>query len=170
MIDWMTVIVLLLAALLMMAGEAVLAARNERALVARGAIEPGNDVYKTMRWAYPLCFAAMAMESILRGSLSPRLVLAGLALFTAAKVLKYWAIATLGSRWTFRVLVMPQAALINRGPYAFLRHPNYVAVVGELIGAAVMFAAPISGVLALLGFGSLMRKRIAVEDAALGRT
>jgi methyltransferase len=170
MIDWITVIVLLLAALLLMAGEAALAARNERALMAGGAIEPGHDVYKTMRWAYPLCFVAMAMESVVHGRPAPRIVLTGLALFAAAKALKYWAIGTLGSRWTFRVLVLPQAPLITHGPYAFLRHPNYVAVVGELIGAAVMFGAPITGLLALLGFGSLMLKRIAVEDSALGRT
>lgn len=155
--------------LLAMIGEALHAARNERALLSQGAVEPAGDVYKTMRWAYPLCFIAMAIEAAMRGTPPPSLFRVGIVLFVFAKALKYWAIATLGPRWTFRVLVLPSAPLVVTGPYVYVRHPNYVAVVGELIGGAVMFAAPLAGVLALLGFGWLMLRRIAVEDRALGR-
>ena len=59
------------AVLLLMAAEAVYAARNERALLARGALEPQGDVYKTMRWAYPLCFIGMAIEGSFRGMPEP---------------------------------------------------------------------------------------------------
>ena len=90
-------------------------------------------------------------------------------MFVLAKALKYWAITTLGPRWTFRVLVLPSAPLVATGPYTFLRHPNYVAVVGELIGAALVLSAPVTGALALAAFGWLMLRRIAVEDRALGR-
>ena len=83
--------------------------------------------------------------------------------------MKIWAISTLGVRWTFRVLVPPQSALVGGGPYALIRHPNYVAVLGELIGAALIVWAPIAGVLSLVGFGTLLWRRIAVEDRALGR-
>ena len=55
------------------------------------------------------------------------------------------------------------------GPYRFIRHPNYVAVVGELLGFALVVWAPITGVVALVGFGALMWRRIAIEDRALGR-
>ena len=105
-------------ALLMMAAEALHAARNERELLARGAVEPAGDVYKTMRWAYPLCFVAMAVEGSIGGPASRAVLVTGLVTFVLAKALKYWAIGTLGPRWTFRVLVLPAAPLVVRGPYA----------------------------------------------------
>jgi methyltransferase len=162
-------IITLLAVLLVMAGEAVLASVNERMLLARGAREAPQDVYQTMRWAYPLCFIAMAVEGAWRGPSPPAVLLGGLALFGVAKALKAWVMATLGPRWTFRVIVMPGAPLVTGGPYRLVNHPNYVAVVGELLGFAAIVFAPVTGVAALIGFGSLMRARIRVEDRALGR-
>jgi methyltransferase len=159
----------LLAVLLIMAGEAALAAHNESVLRAKGAIEPSGDVYGTMRWAYPACFVAMALEGALMGPSRRDVMLIGLAVFGLAKALKISAITALGERWTFRVLVLPGATLVASGPYRLLRHPNYVAVAGELVGVALIVGAPVTGVLALVGFGSLMWRRIAVEDRALGR-
>lgn len=159
----------LLAVLLVMAGEAALAAHNESVLRSRGATEPPGDVYATMRWAYPACFVMMAAEGALTGPSTPTLLPLGLAIFGLGKALKIWAISTLGVRWTFRVLVLPGAPLVARGPYAVMRHPNYLAVVGELAGFAGVVWAPVTGLLAVIGFGALMRRRIAVEDRALGR-
>jgi len=159
----------LLAVLLVMAGEAALSAHNEGVLRAKGAREPDDDVYRTMRWAYPACFVAMAIEGAIAGPAPPNILAAGFAIFGLSKALKIWAISTLGVRWTFRVLVPPQSALVGGGPYALIRHPNYVAVLGELIGAALIVWAPIAGVLSLVGFGTLLSRRIAVEDRALGR-
>jgi methyltransferase len=159
----------LLAVLLVMAGEAALAAHNEHVLRRRGAIEPEGDVYSTMRWAYPACFVVMGIEGASTGPASPNVLVIGLAAFGISKALKLWAISTLGVRWTFRVLVLPAAPLIHSGPYRVLRHPNYLAVVGELVGFAAIVWAPVTGTLALLGFGSLLLRRIAVEDRALGK-
>lgn len=157
------------AALLMMGGELVLSLFNERQLRAKGAIEPTGDVIATMRWAYPGSFVAMAIEGALVGP-SPAAVLAsGLVLFGLAKALKVWAISSLGPRWSYRVLILPNAPLVTSGPYRFLSHPNYLAVVGELVSVAMIVAAPITGTLATVGFGLLMRARIRVEDRALGR-
>jgi len=157
------------AALLMMGGELVLSLFNERQLRARGAVEPPGDVIATMRWAYPAAFIAMAVEGALSGPSPAPVLLGGLALFGVAKVLKVWAISSLGSRWSYRVLILPGAPLVTTGPYRFLSHPNYLAVVGELASVAMIVAAPITGVLATLGFGMLMRARIRIEDRALGR-
>ena len=157
------------ATLLIMAGEAVLSSFNERLLRARGAIEPQDDVINTMRWAYPLSFVAMGIEGALTGPAPREVLLWGLALFGFAKALKMWAVASLGSRWSYRVLVLPGVALVKSGPYRFLSHPNYLAVVGEIVSVAAIVWAPIAGVLATMGFGWLMIKRIAIEDRALGR-
>jgi methyltransferase len=157
------------AVLLIMAGEAALSAFNERRLRAQGAVEPAGDVINTMRWAYPLSFITMGIEGALTGPAPRELVMYGLALLGLAKALKLWAISSLGSRWSFRVLVLPGAPLVSAGPYRFLAHPNYVAVAGEIASVAMIVWAPIAGVLATFGFGALMVKRIRIEDIALGR-
>jgi len=161
-------LLLFTAALLPMLGEAWLARRHDRALRRLGAQEPASDVYRVMQVVYPSCFLVMTAESWLRGPAVDGMFVAGLAVFVLAKALKYWAIATLGERWTFRVLVPPGSSLVARGPYRWLRHPNYVAVAGELAGFAVMAQAALSGVAALIVFVLLMLARIRVEERALG--
>jgi len=152
-----------------MLAEARRATRNERRQRARGGVEPRDDVYQAMRLAYPAAFLVMIAEGAARGA-PPRLVLTtGVVLFAASKALKWWAIAALGSAWTFRVIVIPGAPLTTSGPYRILRHPNYLAVVGELAGVALMTGAVIAGPVATAGFCLLIAKRIAVEERELGR-
>ena len=148
-----------------MLAETWLAASNEKRQRARGGIEPPGDVYRVMSVAYPAAFLAMIAE----GAWDPTHAwwAAGLSVFVAAKALKWWAVAVLGQAWTFRVIVRPGAALVTSGPYRFLRHPNYVGVVGELVGVALMSGARIAGPLMTLMFCGLILKRIAVEDRAL---
>lgn len=153
--------------LVTLVGEAALAARHERRLRALGAVEPPGDVHEWMRVAYPLGFAACVAEGWWRGSEWTHVSAAGLALFTTGKAIKYVAIATLGDRWTFRVLPVAGAPLVARGIYGWLRHPNYVGVVGEVLGIALWMRAPLSGSLFALGFGWLLRQRIRVEARAL---
>ena len=160
---------MLAAVLAVMAGEAVLSSFNASVLRSRGAVEPPDDVYRTMQWAYPAGFVVMAIEGALRGPAPEPALAAGILVFGLAKALKGWAISSLGTRWTFRVLVPPGDRLVATGPYRFLRHPNYLAVGGEIAGAALLVGAFISGALFLVGFGWLMRQRIAVEERALGR-
>ena len=145
------------------------ATRNEHVQRTRGGVEPPGDVYKLMRIVYPGAFLAMFAEGLARGSPSPSVSTAGVAIFAAAKALKWWAILSLGPFWTFRVIVVPGAALVAKGPYRWLRHPNYIGVVGELAGVAMMTGAWVSGVAAIATFGALLMKRIAVEERALER-
>lgn len=152
-----------------MAGEAILSAFNERQLRARGAVEPEGDVIAMMRLVYPGAFVLMGIEGALSGPAPPNLLMGGLALFGLAKALKVWAISSLGSRWSYRVLVLPGEPLVSTGPYRFLSHPNYLAVVGEIVSVAMIVWAPITGVLSLVVFGRLMIARIAIEEKALSR-
>jgi methyltransferase len=148
--------------------ESRLSRDNERRLRAVGAIEPDGDVYAIMQVAYPLCFFLPIAEAFVHGRTMSSIVLVGGIVFVVAKVLKYWAIATLGPRWTFRVLVPPRSERTIAGPYRFLRHPNYVAVAGEIAGIALMAQAPITGSLTLVFFIALMLLRVRVEERALG--
>jgi methyltransferase len=165
----MTLAALIAIAALMLT-EARVSARNARALRARGAREPQDDVYRWMQLAYPSAFVLMGLEGFIRGEGPTAQWIAGGTLFVAAKTLKYWAIASLGSFWSFRVLVVPGAPLVAHGPYRFLRHPNYLAVIGELIGAAILLNARLAGPLATLVFAALIRRRVAVEERALSQS
>ena len=147
--------------------EAGRAARNERAQKARGGIEPHDDVYAIMRILYPAVFVAMLAEGAVRGTPSTGVLAAGIIVFALAKLVKWSAILALGRSWTFRVVVVPGDRLVTTGPYRYLRHPNYLGVVGELAGVALMTGALVSGPLALFVFGALLLKRIAVEEKAL---
>ncbi|MEO5896749.1 MAG: isoprenylcysteine carboxylmethyltransferase family protein [Vicinamibacterales bacterium] len=147
--------------------EAAVASSHDRSLRAQGALEPIGDVYQLMKLAYPGGFLAMMVEAWFRHGQSHPVLPAGIVVFVLAKGLKYWAIATLGNRWTFRVLVPPGSKRIVEGPYRVLRHPNYVAVIGELAGVAMMANALITGPVATGFFLLLILARIRVEERAL---
>ena len=152
----------------MMLGELRVSRRNERILRAQGAVEPLDPVYRLMQWAYPGAFAAMAVEGAIAGREPGPATLLGVGVFVLGKVLKYWAIATLGVRWTYRVLVLPAVPLVDRGPYRLMQHPNYVGVVGELVGMALLTGARWTGPLTTIFFGWLLWRRIRAENRALG--
>src|SRR5436190_9149059 len=138
--------------------------RNDRGLRAAGAVEPRGDVYQAMQIAYPLSFLLPIAEGLVRGRPPGAVAAIGLAVFVLAKALKYWAIAILRERWTFRVLVPPHSSRTIAGPYVYMRHPNYVAVAGEIAGVALMAQAWITGPVMLIVFALLMRARIRVEE------
>src|SRR5437899_8505451 len=147
----LTALAVLIVVFLPMAVEATRAASNERTQRARGGIEPPDDVYKMMRIAYPAAFLAMIAEGFVRGTPSTLALTAGIVLFAAAKALKWWAILTLGPFWTFRVIVVPDARLVTSGPYRYLRHPNYVAVAGQIVGCALVARGTFAWLLATAG-------------------
>jgi methyltransferase len=147
--------------------EARRAASNERMQRARGGVEAPRDVYPLMQIAYPGIFVAMLAEGAWRAIRLDAATIAGIAIFLAAKGLKWWAITSLGQAWTFRVIVVPGMDAIASGPYRFVRHPNYIAVVGEIAGIALAAHARITGPLAMAGFGALLACRVAVENRAL---
>lgn len=148
--------------------ESRLSARHTAALRQAGAREPADDVLPMMQLIYPTAFVAMAAEAWIRDTRVGAWFAAGAVVFALAKGIKYWAMATLGGRWTFRVLVPPDASRIATGPYRFMRHPNYLGVMGELAGMALMAAAPLAGSVALIAFAALIAARIRVEERALG--
>jgi methyltransferase len=147
--------------------EVIVATRNERLQRARGGIEPPGDVYNLMQVAYPGAFVAMMAEGLRGGGPSLIVFAVGAMLFIDAKTLKWWAIRSLGQAWTFRIIVVPGAPLVDSGPYQLMRHPNYVAVIGELLSVMLMTGAWITGPLVTVLFGALIMKRIKVEERAL---
>jgi methyltransferase len=161
------IILLVVLVFVPMVAEAVLSARHDRVLRAAGAVEPAGDVYRLMQIVYPAAFLALLTEGALRTVRADGWMAAGLLVFVASKLLKYWAIASLGTRWTFRVLVPPESTRIQRGPYRWVAHPNYLAVAGELTGIAIALHAIATGPPAVILFISLMWRRVRIEENAL---
>ena len=143
-------------------GELVLARRNTRRLLAKGAVEIGAG-------HYPLIVALHAAWLIGLWVLAWNrpVALGWLAVFILLQAGRVWVLATLGERWTTRIIVLPGAPLVRRGPYRFLSHPNYAVVEGELIVLPLVFGLWGFG----LAFGLLnalvLFVRIRAEQAAL---
>lgn len=149
--------------------ELRLSARNSRALLARGAQEWGAGHYPLLVLVHTIFPLALAAEVMLLGTRPGAAWPLWLAVWLAAQVLRYVAVRELGSRWSTRILVLPGAPLIKRGPYRFLRHPNYVAVVTELIAGTLMFGAWRTALVVTLLNAIALRIRISTEQRALGR-
>lgn len=149
---------------------------HERRLRARGARQPPGDVFLALAWLYPTAFVAMGLEGLWRASTPPAVTTAaeapswfvsGALMFLAGKALKYWAIRELGERWTFKVFVLDGQPLVTTGPYQYIAHPNYLGVVGELVGTAMMMGARITGPVMLVLFGLALAARIRFENRVM---
>ncbi len=145
--------------------ELIHARRNMAHLLARGGVEWGKG-------HYPLIVALHATWLITVAVAIPAdtpLVWPVVALYGVVQIARYWTIATLGSFWTTRVIVIPGEAPVRRGPYRFIRHPNYTVLVCEIALLPLAFGAwEIAGVFSVLN-AALLAHRIRIEDAALGR-
>jgi methyltransferase len=96
------------------------------------------------------------------------LALAAALAVLAAQGLRWWAVASLGGRWTTRVIVLPGAAPVRRGPYRWLAHPNYLAVAVEVAALPLALGAWRTAIVASVLNALLPRTRIGVEEGALG--
>lgn len=147
--------------------ELRIAKRNERELRARGAVEIGANHYAAIVALHILWFAGMLVEIILLSRAVSSFWIPLLILFLLAQGLRYWTLRSLGDRWNTRILVIPGARAVQRGPYRFLKHPNYVAVVTELATLPAMLGAYLTAVTASLINAVLLRLRIKAEERAL---
>jgi methyltransferase len=157
--------------LLLMGAERVaelfLSRRNARIAFAKGAVETGAAHFRWMTLLHALFLPACALEAAFR-PFPGAVGWAALALAAAAQVLRWWAIASLGQRWNVRVIVLPGAPPVRRGPYRFLRHPNYVAVAVEILCVPIIHGAWICALVFSAVNALVLRVRIRDEERALG--
>jgi len=145
--------------------ELVLARRNTRALLAQGAVEHAPGHYPLI----VLLHAAWLVGLWVFGwdqPVSP-FWFAVFALLQAARI---WVLMTLGPRWTTRIIVLPGAALVAKGPYRFVSHPNYLVVIGEIAVLPLCFGLTWFAILFSLANAAILTIRIRAESAALAGT
>jgi methyltransferase len=134
----------------------------------RGGVERGAGHYPVMVALHSALLVGAPLEVVLLDRpLLPVLAVSMLLLLVAAHALRWWCITSLGPQWNTRVVVVPGLPLVTRGPYRFLRHPNYVAVVAEGIALPLVHGAWVTAVLFTVANLLLLRVRIRVEEAAL---
>lgn len=148
--------------------ELVLSTRHAAWALARGGVEYGRGHYPPMVLLHSLLLVGCLAEAALAGrDFLPWLGWPMLAVVIAAQVLRWWCIATLGRQWNTRVIVVPGLALVERGPYRLLRHPNYVAVVAEGVALPLVFGAWWTALVFTALNAWLLTVRIRTENAAL---
>lgn len=156
---WLTVGLMTLERLL----ELAYSARNARRLLAAGGREVGRAHYPYLVGLHAAWLLALLI--VVSPSEPPRWPF--LLFFLALQGLRLWVIASLGGRWTTRVITLPGVPLVQRGPYRWLRHPNYLVVIAEIAVLPLAFGAwQIAIVFTALNL-ALLRHRVQVEEQAL---
>jgi methyltransferase len=148
--------------------ELVVSNRNAAWSLARGGVETGRGHYPVMVVLHTGLLVGMLVEAWLRRpSVTPVLAGTMLALALASQGLRWWCITTLGPRWNTRVIVVPGLPLVRSGPYRFLSHPNYVAVVVEGVALPLVHAAWVTAAVFTVANAALLAVRLRVENDAL---
>ena len=148
--------------------ELAVSERNRRWSMAQGGIESGVGHYPVMVLLHTGLLVGAAVEVLtLDRPFLPWLGWPMLALLVASHGLRWWCISSLGRQWCTRIVVVPGRSAVTSGPYRFLRHPNYLAVVLEGIALPLVHTAWITAAVFTVADGALLRVRIAAEEQAL---
>ncbi|MEL6372412.1 MAG: isoprenylcysteine carboxylmethyltransferase family protein [Pseudomonadota bacterium] len=144
--------------------ELWLAQRNTRRLMARGAVEHAPGHYPAIvllhaAWLIGLWYAALTMPL--------EVSTLGLLAFVILQGLRVWVLATLGTRWTTRIITLPGEPRITGGPFRFLSHPNYAVVIGEIAVLPATFGLYMFALVFSLANAAVLTIRIRAENAAL---
>ncbi len=143
-------------------GELVLARRNTEKLKARGAIEIGAKHYPlvvAVHTAWLIALWALGRDQDVN--------LFALAIFVLLQAMRVWILATLGSRWTTRIIILRGEPLIASGPYRYFSHPSYAVVAGEIAVLPLALHLPGVAVVFTLLNAAVLVIRIRAETRAL---
>ncbi|KEO84603.1 isoprenylcysteine carboxyl methyltransferase family protein [Tumebacillus flagellatus] len=165
MVNWFLLIVALVVAQRL--GELQLAKRNAHYMRALGGYEVGAQHYRWIVLLHVAFFLSLTGEVLERGRLDQPPYFAPFALFMLAQVLRLWILRSLGKFWNTRIFVLPGSEPVCRGPYRFMRHPNYTVVALELFALPLAFGAPVTAFVFSFLNAVVLRVRIRTEERAL---
>lgn len=163
--SWAAVILALVTAQRL--GELVLARRNTKRLLARGGREVGAAHYPLIVAMHAAWLLGLWYFAVLRAPAGQEVNLPWLGVFVVLQLARVWVIASLGGRWTTRIIVLPGEPLVRHGPYRFVSHPNYWVVAGEILVLPLAFGLAAFGLVFTVLNAAMMWIRIRAEMAAL---
>ncbi|MET3727954.1 methyltransferase [Fictibacillus halophilus] len=147
--------------------EVRIAKSNEKKLVSKGAVEAGSDHYKWMVSMHVAFFVVFFLEVYVFNAQPPSWWVVPFILFLIAQVIRVWAISSLGEFWNTKIILLPGANVVAKGPYRFMRHPNYTVVSLELLVMPLIFGAYFTAILFTILNIFMLRVRIPAEEKAL---
>ena len=149
--------------------ELLVAKRNARWALAHGGKEFGHNHYPVMVVLHTALLLGCVIEVwALHRPFLPWIGWPMLVVVAASQVLRWWCVTTLGRRWNTRVIVLPKSQLVQSGPYRWIHHPNYVAVVAEGVALPLVHGAWLTAIGFTVANALLLTVRIKVENSALG--
>lgn len=148
--------------------ELIIAKNNEKWMKERGGIEAGSEHYRWFIYLHTLFFLSILIESnIQQNSTMISFNYVYFLVFLAAQLARIWCIYSLGRFWNTKIIVLPRVALIKKGPYKYVKHPNYIIVAVELFIIPMLFEAYITAIVFPIFHIMLLRVRIPAEEKAL---
>ena len=149
--------------------ELLVAKRNARWALAHGGKEFGHNHYPVMVVLHTALLLGCVIEVwALHRPFLPWIGWPMLVVVAVSQILRWWCVTTLGRRWNTRVIVLPESQLVQSGPYRWIHHPNYVAVVAEGVALPLVHGAWLTAIGFTLANALLLTVRIKVENSALG--
>jgi methyltransferase len=142
--------------------------RNQRHLEKQGVRKIPEPHFRWMVSLHGVVIVCAGAEVLLfHRPLIPALAISMAVLFVLANLLRWWVIRTLAGHWNVEVMESSRVGVVSSGPYRWVRHPNYVAVVVEIFSLPMIHAAWITAIVGTLGDLEILRRRIKVEDGLL---
>jgi methyltransferase len=148
--------------LIQRAAEELHSARNTRRLLAEGATEVGRDYYPVVAVTHLAWVASIFLLIPPDAPVIWPLVI----LYVLIQPVRYWIIGTLGRYWTHRIITLPGSPVVRRGPYRFIRHPNYAVTVAETLILPLAFGALPLAVIMTAVWSAVVGHKIVLEDRA----
>jgi methyltransferase len=149
--------------------ELQIARRNEKWMKENGAFEIGKEHYKWFVLIHSLFFLSILIEIMLRDGFALPFNYFLFMLFLLTQMARVWCIRSLGKFWNTKIIVLPGSSLVKKGPYKYVKHPNYIIVGVELLIIPLLFGAYITAVIFPILHLLLLRVRIPCEEKALNK-
>ncbi|MBS0234564.1 MAG: hypothetical protein JSR99_13885 [Proteobacteria bacterium] len=162
-LGWPQIIALVI--LLQRGLEELYSARNTRALLAQGAREVGRSYYPVVATTHLAWIASLYFLIPVDSGIYPVLA----TIYLALQVVRYWVIGTLGRYWTHCIYTLEGAPVVRKGPYRFLRHPNYAVTITETFLLPMVFGAFALGIIMGAVWSAVLAYKILLEDEGLSR-
>jgi methyltransferase len=153
---------------LMRLAELAVSRRNIARLLERGGVEVGQSLYPWMVAVHTVFLVACVAEVwLFDRPLIPGLAVFMLCLLAIAAILRWWVISALGDRWSTRVVFVPGDPPVTTGPFRWLRHPNYLAVIIEFFALPLVHTAWLTAIVFSVANAALLVSRVRTEETAL---